>query len=142
MSYSSFDFPHTHMYDSDLREVLHRIVTMSKVVAELDSWKETHEEEYKQLKKLFDDVMAGDFPDSIQKAFNEWMKNNAVDIVGEMVNLVVFNITDDGYFVAYIPDSWDAIQFGTTGLDTIIPEIQPEYGHLVLSYRASTNAYN
>ena len=41
--------------------------------------------------------------------------------------------TLDGYFVAYIPETWDDITFGTTGLDIEVP-CEPEYGHLVLSY--------
>lgn len=129
MSYTSFDFPHTHMYDSDLREVLHRIITMSKVVAELDSWKETHEEEYKELKKLYDDIMSGDFPDSIQAAFAKWMRENAIDIVGEMIRTVHFGLTNDGYFCAYIPSSWESIQF-----DTVNDFSDPLYGHLMLLY--------
>ena len=50
-----------------------------------------------------------------------------------IATMVFFGITDDGYFVAYIPESWDDITFNTTGLDINLP-IQPEYGHLVLSY--------
>lgn len=46
---------------------------------------------------------------------------------------VYFGITEDGYFCAYIPESWKNIQFNTTGLDIDVP-LQPEYGHLVLSY--------
>lgn len=46
---------------------------------------------------------------------------------------VYFGITDDGYFCAYIPKSWKNIKFNTTGLDINVP-LQPEYGHLVLSY--------
>lgn len=46
---------------------------------------------------------------------------------------VYFGITDDGYFCATITDAWDSIKFNTTGLDINLP-IQPEYGHLVLSY--------
>ena len=46
---------------------------------------------------------------------------------------VYFGLTDDGYFVAYIPPTWDKIKFSTTEYDIKIP-IQPEYGHLVLSY--------
>lgn len=46
---------------------------------------------------------------------------------------VYFGLTDDGYFVAYIPDEWDNIQFGTTEYDIEVP-IEPEYGHLVISY--------
>lgn len=58
--------------------------------------------------------------------------------VKEMVNNylkggVYFGITEDGYFCAYIPSGWENIQFNTTGLDIETP-IQPEYGHLVLSY--------
>ena len=46
---------------------------------------------------------------------------------------IFFGLTDSGYFVAYIPETWDEISFATTGYDTVVP-IQPEYGHLVLDY--------
>ena len=46
---------------------------------------------------------------------------------------VYFGLTDDGYFCAYIPRSWQNVKFNTTGLDINVP-LQPEYGHLVLSY--------
>lgn len=46
---------------------------------------------------------------------------------------VWFGITEDGYFVANIPNGWENIQFNTTGVDIDVP-LQPEYGHLVLSY--------
>ena len=46
---------------------------------------------------------------------------------------VYFGLTDDGYFCAYIPKSWQNVKFNTTGLDINVP-LQPEYGHLVLSY--------
>lgn len=140
MSYSQFDFPHTHFYDSDLRELIKYVETLWKRVNTLDSWMNEHEKEYLELKNLYDNIISGNFPDSIKEAFDSWMRNNAVDIIGKMCNMVIFNITDDGYFVAYIPESWDEIQFGTTGLD-VITELQPDYGHLVLSYKASTNAY-
>ena len=46
---------------------------------------------------------------------------------------VHFGLTDDGYFCAYIPRSWQNVKFNTTGLDINVP-LQPEYGHLILSY--------
>lgn len=46
---------------------------------------------------------------------------------------VYFGLTDTGYFVAHIPEAWDKIQFHTTGYDVEMA-IQPDYGHLVLSY--------
>lgn len=46
---------------------------------------------------------------------------------------IFFEINNDGYFVANIPETWDEIQFNTTGYD--YPEINGVgYGHLVMSY--------
>lgn len=46
---------------------------------------------------------------------------------------IFFEINNDGYFVANIPETWDEIQFNTTGYD--YPEINGvSYGHLVMSY--------
>lgn len=46
---------------------------------------------------------------------------------------IFFEINNDGYFVANIPETWDEIQFNTTGYD--YPEINSfGYGHLVMSY--------
>ena len=71
----------------------------------------------------------------------QWIDNfdkNVDVIMKELIDnyiatMVFFGITDDGYFVAYIPSNWDDIEFNTTGLDIFL-ELQPEYGHLVLSY--------
>lgn len=46
---------------------------------------------------------------------------------------IFFEINNDGYFVANIPETWDEIQFNTTGYD--YPEINGVgYGHLIMSY--------
>lgn len=55
-------------------------------------------------------------------------------IVGEYLKVaVLFGLTDSGYFVAYIPSTWDDITFGTTGLDTPLSE-DGVYGRLTLNY--------
>lgn len=141
MSYTDFDFPHTHMYDSDLREILAYLKKLIPAVKSLAEWKEDFEDEYAEFLKFIEQIESGKLPDGFIDAINNWMERNAIDLVGNLVNMVIFNITDDGYFVAYIPESWDEIQFGTTGLD-VLDSIEPEYGHLVLSYEASTRAYN
>ena len=81
-----------------------------------------------ELKAEMDEVLA----------FMEKYREEAEKIIKEEIEkyiatMIFFGITDDGYFVAYIPESWDDITFNTTGLDINVP-IQPEYGHLVLSY--------
>lgn len=70
--------------------------------------------------------------------FMEKYREQAEQIIKEEIEkyiatMVFFGLTDDGYFVAYIPESWKNITFNTTGLDINL-ELQPEYGHLVLSY--------
>ena len=54
-------------------------------------------------------------------------------IVREYLATMIFvEISDAGYFIYYIPDSWENIQFETSGLDVELPDV--EYGRLILSY--------
>lgn len=129
MSYTSNDFPHTHFYDDDLRELLAKIKWLIENVNSLNGWREEHEAEYAELKALYDDVMSGNFPPSIVEAFNKWMSENAIELVGKLVKHVYFGLTNDGYFCAYIPDAWSDIQF-----DTVTNFDDPLYGHLMLMY--------
>lgn len=130
MSY--FEFPHTRTYDSDLGWLIKSVKYLLECCDQMKDWKSEHEKEYKQLKDLYDAVMAGKFPKSITDAFTKWMQENGLDLVGKLVKMVFFGITDDGYFVAYIPEYWDDIIFNTTGLDLTLAGY--DYGHLVLSY--------
>ena len=49
-----------------------------------------------------------------------------------LATMIFVEISDAGYIVYYIPDTWDEITFNTTGLDITVPDV--DYGHLVLSY--------
>ena len=129
---SFFEFPHTRTYDSDLGWIIKIIKKICEEVEGLDEWKVTHEEEYAELKSLYDQIVSGNFPPEIKAAFSSWMQHNGLDIVGELVKMVFFEITDDGYFVAYIPDEWADIIFNTTGYDINIPG--SDFGHLTLSF--------
>lgn len=130
MSY--FEFPHTRTYDSDLGWLIKTVKELTEIASSLEEWKTQHEDEYEQLKALYDALMSGNFPPSISEAFERWMQRNALGLVGELVKMVFFQITDDGYFVAYIPDSWADIIFNTTGYDIVISGT--DYGHLTLSF--------
>ena len=78
-------------------------------------------------------IESGNLPEGMKAGIRQWMAANALDLVGELVKMVFFGLTDSGYFVAYIPESWDDITFNTTDYDINVP-LMPEYGHLVLSY--------
>ena len=72
------------------------------------------------------------------KQIQEWIDNfdtsYAEKIIKEHIATMIFvEITDSGYIVYNIPKEWSDITFNTTGLDIEV-ELQPEYGHLVLSY--------
>lgn len=81
--------------------------------------------------------------DSLQdamKAVQEELENitsgnyaGLMQIISNAIKNVWFGLTDSGYFVAYVPESWSDIEFGTSGLD-VFPALMPEYGHLILSY--------
>lgn len=128
-------YPDTNFHEMNLDWVVATVKETVAHVQSMEAWIQTHQTEYEELKALYDQIISGNFPESITSAFEDWMRRNALDLVGELVKMVIFNITDDGYFVAYIPESWDDIIFGTTGLDEIIPGY--DYGRLVLSYNIS-----
>lgn len=86
--------------------------------------------------KIFGDELAAlraDL-DKVQKWIDDYDTTFIKEIIGKyLATMILVSLTEDGYFLYTIPENWSAIQFNTTGLDIDL-EIQPEYGHLVLSY--------
>ena len=128
---SFFEFSNTRTYANDLGWLIENVKSAVDAVAALEAWKESAEGSIADLQKLLDDIAAGNFPKEISDAIKNWITANFYDIVGDMAKTVWFGLTDAGYFVAYIPESWDEVKFKTTGYD-YTTELQPEYGHLVL----------
>lgn len=126
-----FSFPNFRGYDADLGWLIKSVKQLIDCCEEMTEWKENHEKEFKEIKELYDQLISGDLPEGVQEAISAWMEENALDLVGELVKMVFFGLTDDGRFVAYIPESWDDLYFNTTGYDTL-PDY--EYGHLTISY--------
>lgn len=91
----------------------------------------------------FNEVVA-----EIQSAIDELQKQiDAFDttyieklIKDKLANMIYVWISDTGYIIYYIPESWNDIQFNTTGLDITNDQLSDDkhvanydYGHLVLS---------
>lgn len=129
---SFYEFPHTRTYDKDLGWVIKHVKSSEEAIAALERWKEETQPTIDDFKNLYDMLLSGDLPLGVQNGIEKWMRENALDLVGELVKMVFFGITNEGYFVAYIPESWEDIIFGTTGLDDFPAGI--DYGHLTLSY--------
>lgn len=69
---------------------------------------------------------------------NEWIDNFDTKYIKEIVDnyiatMIFIAISDAGYIVYYMPESWKDIEFNTTGLDIDVAGVD-EYGHLILSY--------
>ena len=66
-----------------------------------------------------------------------WIDNYDTTYVKNLVekfisNMIYVDISDSGYIIYHVPESWNDIKFYTTGLDITVPT-ESEYGHLVLS---------
>lgn len=69
---------------------------------------------------------------------NKWIADFDTTFIEEAIKkhlatMIFVEITNSGYIVYNIPSTWNSITFNTTGLDIELA-LQPEYGHLVLSY--------
>lgn len=73
------------------------------------------------IEATLDELTSGDYSEILER------------YISEAIKMVFFGLTDTGYFVAYIPDSWDDITFNTTEYDITVP-CMTDFGHLVLSY--------
>lgn len=69
----------------------------------------------------------------VQKWIDDFDTSYAEEIIKKYLATMIFvEISDAGYFIYYIPESWKDITFETTGLDVDIDGT--EYGRLVLNY--------
>ena len=125
-------FPYTNVHEINLDWVLDVVKELYNQVDALEDWKSTHEAQYLELKEFMDAINSGNFPESMITALYNWISENALDLVGSLVKMVFFGLTDDGHFVAYFPENWSDITFGTTGLDAFPAGVG--YGHLTISY--------
>ena len=86
-------------------------------------------EEINKLKDLFQQFIDSGFDDYYKDQVEEWINSNLEYIFGTMAKQVFFGLNQEGYFVAYIPQSWNDIIFDTGwnyGEDT--------YGRLILRW--------
>ena len=101
------------------------------------------------INKIIDDnKLQGDDISELKKELNEvkeWINNFDTSYIESLIakylaNMIYVWISDAGYIIYYIPESWNDIQFNTTGLDISNDELSNndhvanyEYGRLVLS---------
>lgn len=67
----------------------------------------------------------------------EWINPDNTAYIKNIVEkyiagMIYVDISDSGYIIYHVPESWNDIKFYTTGLDITVPTTN-DYGHLVLS---------
>lgn len=125
-------YPYTDLHELNLDWILKVVYESSASAADIKNRLDALEADNETMMTLYNEIVTGDFPEAVKEGFELWMRENALDLVGELATMVFFGLTDDGYFCAFVPESWDDLQFGTTGLDTFPVDIG--YGHLTISY--------
>ena len=79
--------------------------------------------------------------DALQKQIDEFDTTYIEKLIKDkLANMIYVWISDAGYFIYYIPESWNDVSFNTTGLDIQNEQLADnghvanyEYGRLVLS---------
>lgn len=82
--------------------------------------------------------------DALQKQIDEFDTTYIEKLIKDkLTNMIYVWISDAGYFIYYIPESWSDVSFNTTGLDIQNEQLADnghvanyEYGRLVLSMYA------
>lgn len=80
--------------------------------------------------------------DELNKWKNEFGTKGLEGLISSyLANMIYVSISDAGYIIYHVPNSWKSINFHTTGLDISNEELSKnahfagyDYGHLVLSY--------
>lgn len=81
-----------------------------------------------EMNETLEKIKNGDYIDLYLDPIKEYIDENVQKLVAQIVSYVSFGLTADGYFSAYIPDSWDFLGFDT------IPYGDPLECHLVLNW--------
>lgn len=85
--------------------------------------------EVAQLQTELERIKNGDYMSEYINALAQWIDNNLQTLVARIVKYVSFGLSQDGHFVAYIPPTWNFIQF-----DTVYDPTSDLYGHLILRW--------
>ena len=116
------NFPYTNFHELNSDWIL-------KVVKELSKkYPKDFEAITKKIVNLSSDV------EKLSEKVENFDYNYISGLLEKYIPAQIFpEITDAGYIVFNIPENWENIVFNTTGIDIDL-DLEPEYGHLVLSY--------
>lgn len=86
-------------------------------------------EEMRFVLEELEKIKNGSYISVYVEALKDWIDRNLQELVGRVVKYVCFGLSQDGHFIALIPETWQFIHF-----DTIIDPNNQLYGHLLLQW--------
>lgn len=113
---------------------LHKLICYADMLG--DSLEVTHEQ-VDQLEREFEEFKESGFLDYYEKQLEAWINANMERILSKSIKMVFFGLTLEGYFVAYIPETWNEIVF-----DTGMIYGEDLYGRLILRWDVDDSAQN
>lgn len=129
-------FPDTNYHEINLDWFLKLAEYLKSTADTMNRWKAEHEKEYQELldhvnaiQDWIDGLEEGDIPQALIDGLATWIDNNIEELIGKNIRYVWFGLTDDGHFVAYMPESWQELWF-----DTVMDFQNEYYGHLLIKY--------
>lgn len=132
MEYMRIMFSTQENFENKLKELEEAQGTLNDNFEELknefNNLQENVNEQLKEMQDLLDSIKNGDYVDLYLDSIKNYIDENLQTLVKGIVNYISFGLTADGYFCAYIPETWDFIEFST------IDYGEPLEGHLVLSW--------
>ena len=114
------DSDYTTNAPSYYEDLARKTELMKRLAERIWEYDETLYEKLKLVEETlqeYADILDGkieDFDRIITEKTEKWLDENMEDILTQAVQLVWFGLTDDGYFMAVIPENWSDVQFDTT----------------------------
>lgn len=90
---------------------------------------EINTDDIAELKKVVSELQKILEDQNYLEIVKEWIDENLQQIINNTVKFISFGLSDDGYFMACIPSTWDFLSF-----DTIMDLDSECYGSLVLKW--------
>ena len=127
--YPVHQYPYTNFHDLNLDWIIKVLKETESIVTEkipgIESAISALQEADKEINKRLDDVVQ----QISTLVDDDTIMHLVMQAIDSSIKMVFFGLNEDGYFVAYIPNSWDCITFGT-----IMDCESPNFGRLTLSY--------
>lgn len=120
------NFPYTNFHEMNLDWIVKQVNDLIEkypgMISDISQLANELSKRVATLEKDYDYLSTGGLEKNLRKVLSAFMPA-----------MLYPEISEAGYIIYNIPGTWDAITFNTTGLDINL-DLQPEYGHLVVSY--------